>query len=115
MSEGSRHRACHRQLNRKGAKGSRQNGFPSIQAPVARAELLPFLLGHPGIEAIEPQSRSGQMALFPKEETKQASAFLIFQSTFRGWLWPNVTLLHLSCIPIWYTKGLLLRGVDIED
>lgn len=38
-----------------------------------------FLSGHPRIEAIEPQGRSGQVALFLKEEAKQGSAFLIFQ------------------------------------
>lgn len=87
MSEGSTYRACLRQLSGKGAKGSRQNGFPSTQKPAAGAELLPFLPGHPRIEAVEPQNRSEHVALFPKEETKQGSAFLIFQSTFRGWVW----------------------------
>lgn len=82
-----------------GAKGSWQNGFPSTQKPVAGAERLPFLPGHSRIEAIEPQSRSGQVTLFPEEETKQGSAFLIFQSTFRGWLWPNVTLLFSQLCP----------------
>lgn len=96
MSEGSTHRAGHRQLSRKGLKEAGRMAFP-LHKPAPRAE-LPFLPGHSRTEATEPQSRSGQVTLFLKEETKQASAFLIFQSTFRGWLWSNVTLLFFSIV-----------------
>lgn len=67
----------------------------AVVSPESGAELLPFLLGHPRVEAL---SLKVEVAITPKGGDKTGLCFLNIPVNFQGLVLASVTLLHLTCV-----------------